>query len=133
MIYLFFQKVSHSTMHEHHVAILACVLPSSKAKQDIPQTLKPIPSLFFIWCVWIKISWDTKANNPILELTFGMKKLQYEILKLEELQRRKNKTKTKEQEFKIQTLFEIPYVPKDYNLLTMLFSKNLPLFLNAWT
>jgi hypothetical protein len=62
-----------------------------------------------------------------------MKKLQYEILKLEELQRRKNKTKTKEQEFKIQTLFEIPYVPKDYNLLTMLFSKNLPLFLNAWT
>jgi hypothetical protein len=24
-------------------------------------------------------------------------------------------------------------VPKDYNLLTMLFSKNLPLFLNAWT
>lgn len=83
--------------------------------------------------MWIKISWDTKANNPILELTFGMKKLQYEILKLEELQRRKNKTKTKEQEFKIQTLFEIPYVPKDYNLLTMLFSKNLPLFLNAWT
>ncbi len=51
-----FQKVSHSTMHEHHVAILACVLPSSKAKQNIPQTLKPIPSLFFIWSVWIKIS-----------------------------------------------------------------------------
>jgi hypothetical protein len=30
--YYFFQKVSRSTMHEHHVAILACVLPSSKAK-----------------------------------------------------------------------------------------------------
>jgi hypothetical protein len=25
--------------------------------------------------VWIKMSWDTKANNPILKLTFGMKKI----------------------------------------------------------